>query len=105
MPALNIMAIHETVLNSGSSSSRPSGMAPKRPSASHSTKTTKPDAVRMNSQPVLAMIHVSVVPETLFREGVLTNPQIRKATAMAAVTPNTTKSIPLRPVSAADSTG
>ena len=31
MPALNIIATQETVLNSGSSSSRPSGMLPKRP--------------------------------------------------------------------------
>ena len=43
MPALNIIAIQETVLNSGFSSSLPSGMLPNRPTASQSTKTTKAD--------------------------------------------------------------
>ena len=37
MPALNIIAIHETVRNSGSSSSRPSGMRPYLLAASHRT--------------------------------------------------------------------
>jgi hypothetical protein len=37
MPALNIMAIHETVRNSGASSSRPSGMRPYLLAASHRT--------------------------------------------------------------------
>ena len=54
MPALNIIAIHETVRNSGSSSSRPSGMRPYRLNASHSEKNTNPVADRTNSQPTLA---------------------------------------------------
>jgi hypothetical protein len=37
MPALNIIAIHEMVRNSGASSSRPSGMRPYLLVASHRT--------------------------------------------------------------------
>ena len=37
MPALNIIATQDTVLNSGSSSSRPSGIRPYRPAASQIT--------------------------------------------------------------------
>ena len=65
MPALNIIATQETVLNSGSSSSRPSGMLPNRLSASQSTNTTKPLEVSTNSQPVLAIVQPSESPETL----------------------------------------
>ena len=78
MPALNIIAIQEMVRNSGSSSSRPSGMLPKRLSASHSTKTTKALEVSTKSQPVLRIVQASDVPDTLARESVLTNPQTRK---------------------------
>src|ERR1043165_449015 len=59
MPALNIIPTHEIVRNSVSSSSQPSGMLPNLPSASHSTKTTNPDAVSENSHPVLSMIQPS----------------------------------------------
>ena len=58
MPAENIIATHETVRNSGSSSSRPSGMLPYLPSASQSTKTTKALAVVTNSQPALVIVQV-----------------------------------------------
>ena len=53
MPAENIIAIQETVLNSGSSSSRPSGIRPNLLAASQMTKSTKPDATSENSQPML----------------------------------------------------
>src|SRR5687768_9059220 len=53
MPAENIIAIHDTVRNSGSSSSRPSGMLPYLLAASQMTKTTKPEATSANNQPVL----------------------------------------------------
>jgi hypothetical protein len=94
MPALNIIATHEMVRNSGSSSSQPSGMLPNLPSASQSTKTTKPDAVSANSQPVLSMIQPRAELDALASELVLTNPQTKNATAMTAVTPKTTLSSP-----------
>ena len=59
MPALNIIATHDTVRNSGPSSSRPSGMLPNLLTASQITKTTNALAVSTNSQPVLVMTHVS----------------------------------------------
>ena len=67
MPALNIIATHETVRNSGSSSSRPSGMSPKRLSASQITKTTNALEVSTKSQPVLSITHVSALPEAVAR--------------------------------------
>src|SRR5690349_20832047 len=96
MPALNIIAIHEMVRNSGSSSSRPSGMLPNRLTASQSTNNTKPDAVITNSQPVLFITQPSADLEAVASEDVLTPPQTRNPTASAAVTPNTTQSTPRR---------
>src|SRR6478735_2750669 len=101
MPAENIIATQETVLNSGSSSSRPSGMLPYLLIASHSTKTTKALEVVTNSQPAFVIVQSSELPETVAREEVLTNPQTRNATAIAAVTPKTTLSRPARSGSAA----
>src|SRR6187402_3493447 len=95
MPALNIIAIHEIVLNSGSSSSRPSGMEPNRLTANQSTNSTNADDVTTNNQPVFSIVQVSAEPDTLFSDGVLTNPHTRKPSAMTAVTPNTTQSTPL----------
>jgi hypothetical protein len=94
IPAENIIATQEIVLNSGCSSSRPRVMLPKRLSASHSTKTTKPLDVTTNSQPVLAIVQDNDLSETSAREDVLTNPQMRKRSAIAAVTPKTTLSRP-----------
>ena len=94
MPALNIIAIHETVENSGSSSSLPSGMSPKRPIASQITNNTKAEAVSTNSQPIVVTVQSSAEEETLPREPVSTKPQTRKASASAAVTPKTTRSRP-----------
>ena len=60
MPALNIIAIHETVLNSGSSSSRPSGMLPNRLTASQQHEDARtPATSTTNSQPVLSIVQVS----------------------------------------------
>ena len=56
MPALNIIATQETVRNSGSSSSRPSGMSPNRLAASQMTNTTNALAVVTKSQPVSSRI-------------------------------------------------
>ena len=69
-------------------------MLPKRLSASQSTKTTNPLAVRTNSHPVLVIVHPSASEDAEASEEVLTNPQTRNATAAAAVTPNTTRSTP-----------
>ena len=93
MPALNIIAIHDTVRNSGSSSSAPSGMLPNRPIASQITKTTNADASRTKSQPMLCTVQSSAVPDAVPRVSVLRKPQARKARAITAVTPNTTRSI------------
>ena len=104
MPALNIIAIHETVLNSGCSSSRPSRMRPKRLNASHSAKTTKPVAARMKPQPPPRMTPLSIALDAALRLSVPMTPQATKITASAAPTPKTTQSVPcLR--SAADSAG
>ena len=64
MPAENIIAIQETVRNSGSSSSRPSGMLPYWLIASQITNTTKALAVGTNSQPALVIVQSRRVPET-----------------------------------------
>ena len=69
--------------------------------ASHSTKTTKALEVSTNSQPVFVIVQVRELPETSASEAVLTNPQTRNATAIAAVTPKTTLSRPERSGSAA----
>ncbi len=92
MPAENIMATHEVVENSGSSPSRPRGMLPYLPRASHRAKTTKADDVRTNSQPRYSIVPVSAVPEALASEAVSRNPHSRKPIAIAAVTPKTTLS-------------
>src|SRR3954447_16146524 len=59
MPALNIIAIHEMVRNSGRSSSRPSGIRPYLLAASQITYTTNADARSTNSQPRLPVIQPS----------------------------------------------
>ena len=64
MPALNIIAIHETVRNSGASSSRPSGIRPYLLIASHSAKTTKPLAASTNAQPPPVMMPPSTLVAT-----------------------------------------
>ncbi len=103
MPALNIIATHEIVRNSGCSPSRPSGMLPYRLTASHSTNVTNALEVRTNSQPVFVMTQSSALVEAVLRELVLEMPQIMKATATAALTPNTILSRP--PPSTASGTG
>lgn len=69
-------------------------MAPYLLTASHSTKITNADDVTTNSQPVFSIVHVNAEPDTLLRVGVLRKPHTRKPTAIAAVTPNTTQSMP-----------
>src|SRR3712207_1691218 len=92
MPALNIIAIQDTVRNWGSSSSAPSLMRPYLLAASQMTKTTKKLAASTKSQPVFWMTQPSADEDTEPRLAVLTKPQITKPTASAAVTPNTRRS-------------
>ena len=79
MPALNIIATQETVLNSGSSSSPPSGMLPKRPAASQMTKATNAEASTTNSQPMLRTVQSSAVPDAVPRLLVSRKPQATNA--------------------------
>ena len=52
MPALNSIAIHEAVLNSGLSSGAPSFSFPYLPKASHSESTTKALTLTMKNQSI-----------------------------------------------------
>jgi hypothetical protein len=92
MPAENIMANHDTVENSGRSPSRPSGMLPYLPAASHRTKNTKPVAASANSQPVLSTTHSRPTLDACPSVSGDRMPQATKAMDSAAVTPNTTRS-------------
>src|SRR3954452_415411 len=92
MPALNIIAIHETVRNSGASSSRPSGMRPYLLAASHSTNTTKAEANVTNSQPRFSSIQLSAEPLAEPRPLGLRKPQATNARATTAETANTPRS-------------
>ena len=92
IPALNIMAIHDTVRNSGFSSSRPSGILPYLLIASHSANTTNPLAARTKAQPPPVMIALSTAEATALSDDVPSTPQAMKATMSPAATPNTTRS-------------
>src|SRR5918997_520482 len=92
MPALNIIAIHEMVRNSGRSSSRPSGMRPYLPAASQMTKTTNVDASSTNSQPRLPVTQLRTEPLTVPRPVGVAKPQATKPSAMTAATANSTLS-------------
>src|SRR5919107_3838562 len=92
MPALNIIAIHEMVRNSGRSWSRPSGIRPYLPAASQITKTTNADANSTNSQPRLPVTQPSIDPLAVPRPVGVTKPQATKPNAMAAAMANRTLS-------------
>ncbi|GAB3355493.1 hypothetical protein GCM10027300_23950 [Modestobacter lapidis] len=101
IPALNIIAIQETVRNSGRSPSRPSGMRPYLLAATQITKMTNPDARTTNSQPRFSSTQASALPLVLPRFPGAMKPQATKARATTAATPKTTvSSVPVRPVSA-----
>ena len=85
MPALNIIAIQETVRNSGFSSSSPSGIWPKRLIASQSAKTTNAVAASTNNQPILVMTHFCAVLAAEARPSSSRTPQATKASAPIAV--------------------
>ena len=105
IPALNIIATQDTVRNSGSSSSRPSGMLPNRPSAIHSTNRTKPEATNVNSQPAFVSTQPRASPDTVASPSVSTKPHVRNATAITAVIPKTYQSRLRLLVSASSSIG
>src|SRR5919107_203910 len=92
IPALNIIAIHEMVRNSGRSSSRPSGMRPYLPAASQMTKITNADANSTNSQPRLPVIQPRTELLTVPRPVGVTKPQATKPSAITAATANSTRS-------------
>ena len=90
MPALNIIAIQDTVLNSGSSSSLPSGIGPYR--LERQPEHEDDEAGGGEHEHPAGVVHHPGQRRAgrALRDVVLTNPQTRKATAMAAATPNTT---------------
>ena len=98
MPALNIMAIQETVRNSGSSSSPPSGIRPYLLAASHDTKITKNDVVRTKNQPEFVMTQDCAELDADARPGVLTIPHTTNPTDTIPVIQKTTGAILLRHV-------
>src|SRR5690606_6497323 len=93
IPALNIIAIHETVRNSGCSPSRPSGIRPKRLNARYRMKATKPLADRTKNQPTLVMSQLSARAVKLPNDRVASAPQSTSAMMVAATLPNTTQSV------------
>jgi hypothetical protein len=92
IPALNIIATHETVRNSGFSPSRPSGIFPYRLTASHSANTTKPLAASTNAHPPAFMTPASTAAATALSVWVASVPQTMNATTSAAATPKTHQS-------------
>ena len=93
MPALNIIAIHETVRNSGASSSRPSGILPRLLNASHSANTTNPLATSTNAQPPAFMRPASTAEETVLSVSTDAAPQMMNATTRPAAIPKIHQSI------------
>src|SRR5690606_39539513 len=87
MPALNIMAIQDTVWNSGASPSLPSGTDPYRLKASHTAKITKPVAASTNAHPPLVTSQANPASAAAASVSVDSTPQPTKKTVMTAVTP------------------
>ena len=93
MPALNIIAIQDTVRNSGFSPSSPSGIRPYRLKARNSAKMTKPVAASTKPQPVLVTSQSSAPLAKELSESVARAPQATRANMIAAVTPKTIQSV------------
>src|SRR5215204_1421774 len=92
MPALNIIATQQMVLNSGFSPSAPNLIRPNLLNASHSANKTKPVAEKMNSQPRFVTTALRIDDITDLKPAGRTSPHVRMAATIAAVTPNTTGS-------------
>ena len=93
MPALNIMAIQDTVRNSGRSLSRPRGMRPYLLTASQMANRTKVLAARTKAQPPTEMTPPSTLVATALKVLVLISPQASRAMTRTAATPKTTLSV------------
>src|SRR5919107_1074164 len=94
MPALNIIATHETVLNSGFSSWAPSLIFPYRLKARYSEKDRKPKVESMNIQPKLGTrkLH-KTASKTAARLLVKNIPHATNTAERTAATQNTVLSI------------
>ena len=97
MPALNIIATQQTVLNSGFSPSAPNGIRPNRPSASHSANKTKPVAEKTNSQPRFVTTALRIDDITDLKLVGHTSPHARIAAPLWPLRPNITGSEETRP--------
>lgn len=85
MPALNIIAIHARLVNSGSESSAPSLIRPKRLRAITTHSTRKVSAATTKSQAKLDSTHRRAVDDALSKES---SPRVAQAaTATTAATP------------------
>ena len=89
MPAANIIAIHEMVRNSGSSSLRPSLMGPKWLSAMTMTKATKIVLKSTKDQPSLSSTKPRVASATVENDSEPMVPHSTTASATTAATPVT----------------
>ena len=85
MPALNIIATHELVRNSGCSSSLPSRSLPKRESPRKAAKSRKLSVESTNSQPKFSITQLRTESAVLPRPSVSSTPQRTNATTTAAV--------------------
>src|ERR687893_186122 len=94
MPALNIIATHETVLNSGCSSWAPSRILPNRLKARYSAKDRKPKVESMNIQPKLGTrkLH-KTASKTAARLLVKKIPHATNTAERTAATQNTVRSM------------
>lgn len=93
MPALNIIAIQDTVRNSGSSPSLPSVIRPYLLTANQIAKITNPEAESTKAQPPLSITQFSIDVDTFLSDSVEVAPQAMKARVSSAVTPKTTRSV------------
>src|SRR5918999_5579771 len=95
IPALNIMATHDTVRNSGCSSCPPSRILPYRLKARYIEKARKPNDDSMNTQPKLGTrkLH-STASKTAARLSVKRMPHRTNTADVMAATQNTVESIP-----------
>ena len=105
MPALNIMAIHEVVRNSGGSSSRPSGILPKRLNASQSANTTNALADSTNAQPPAVITPDSTAEDTALSVSVDSAPQRMNAMTSTPAMTKIVRSMVLGSSAAVCSTG
>ena len=96
MPALNIIATHDIVRNSGRSSSRPSRTRPKRLNASTPANTRNAAVESTNSQPNVEMIQLRTSSATTPTPSVSSTPHNTKASEMPAAIENTHGSTPAR---------